>query len=216
MSEDVPVCSITDLGDSLRITIRNRPHWPTIVWAIGCILSGVPLALFICPVLTSGDGLAMLAILGMIGMVLGIVTIVALPVLVWQYSGQEEVILDSQELRLVRSTPPATRERTLTLAEIGSVRVMPAEHELGYKGRWLKPATLETFHIGRIGLEYQGSVVRFGSGLTTDEASEIVEAIVRFREGPESAGGPPDGPPGDPPNGQPGDPPNGPPDESGV
>ena len=107
---------------------------------------------------------------------------ICVSILVWQHGGQETIILASQELRVVRSTPRATREKAFGLASIGAVRVMPSEHELGRRWKYLRPATVSTFHIGRIGIEHEESMYRFGGGLATDEANDIVAAIVRFRK----------------------------------
>lgn len=181
-SEHISACSIQDLGDSLQISIRKGPHRPTTLWAVACIAVTLPWLLLIPPILSSEGGPGVIVVLVGLGLVLPVVAFICVPVLVWQLGGQETVILASSQLRAIRSTPRTTREWAFDLSAISAVRVMPTEHDLGRRWKYLRPATASTLHVGRIGVEYLGSVYRFGSGLTTDEASDIVAAIVRFRE----------------------------------
>ena len=106
---------------------------------------------------------------------------ICVPVLSWQLGGVETVTLDSNHLKITRSLFGATREETLEARAIRELRVMPTEHNVGWRWRHLKPTTISTFHIGRIKVECERVACRFGSGLSSAEASDVVNTIEVFQ-----------------------------------
>ena len=67
------------------------------------------------------------------------------------------------------------------MESIESLNPMPTEHDLGFRWQYLRPASVFTYHIGKIAIDYQGGVHRIGSGLKTAEAIDIVNQIIRFK-----------------------------------
>ena len=182
MSETKNTYSIREHADSLRIIIHNRQHWPTILWAIGCIAVMILLTLVILIALSGDAGVAAIALVAILLLVGGVMAFICVPVLNWQFGGVETITVGSDHLRITRSLSSASREKVLEASAITELGVMPTEHNIGWRWRYLRPTTISTFHIGRIAVECGGVVYRFGSGLDSTEAGDVVNAIKAFQQ----------------------------------
>ena len=180
MSAIKSVYSIKRHDKSLKIVIHNRRHWPTIVWAIVCIATAIPLALIVLLALSANPG-GVAILLVVILLLVGGILIVCIPVLRWQFGGIETITVTPKHMKITRSLSTTTREEKLERSTITALSVMPTEHDIGWRWRYLRPTTVSTFHIGRIAAECEEAIYRFGSGLTSTEATEIVEAIKKLR-----------------------------------
>lgn len=175
--------SVEDAGSALKITIRNRPHWITVIWAIACLAVAAPIVPLGWLVGSGGSNFGATIAVAIVAAVLGVaIFFVCAPILIWQFKGQEIITLDDEQLRIVRSVRDSTCEKVLPLPASADVRVMPTEHEIGGKWRHYRPATVSSFHIGRVGIESNKSVCRIGSGLTLTEAQELALLIGGFRD----------------------------------
>ena len=180
MSAIKNVYSIRGNGNSLKIVIHNRRHWPTILWAIVCIATAIPLALIVILALSADPG-GVAIVLVVILLLVGGMLVVCIPILRWQFGGIETITVTPKYLKLTRLVSTTTREERLERSTITALSVMSTEHDIGWRWRYLRPTTISTFHIGRIAVECGEAVYRFGSGLTSTEATEIVEAIKKSR-----------------------------------
>lgn len=175
MTTGEQIYNIKRAHDSLSVVIHNRRHLPTVIWAIGCIVVALPL---ICMVF-AGDFL-----LFMIGLfMLAVVVFLCIPILNWQFTGYETVSVNNQGIRIVRMASTNEKDKFVKQSAIEEIMIMPTEHEIGYKWSWLRPATLSSFHIGKISIKQKDEITRFGSGLTDEEANDILEIIRTYQEG---------------------------------
>jgi hypothetical protein len=173
MSE--PVYSIEDYGNTIRITIRCRKHWPTIIWSVACIAVTLPFA-WLLPTIRTSSSLELLLIfvttvLMLAGFILGCL------VLAWQLDGKEVLTIDPKMLEIRRTSFGFKNERVIHLESVKSLKAMPKEHDLGFRWSYLRPCSVFVYNSGKIAIEQEKRIYRVGSGLRFDEAEEIVRRI---------------------------------------
>jgi len=172
-----PRYTVEDTFAALRITIPARRNWPVVLflgfwlggWAIGEVIVGALLLRDVLALLNgqtpdTGQGAGML----FMALWLTLWTLgggFALVTWLWNLAGKEVVVIDGESLTLWKAVFGVGPSRRYEAAYVDRLRASGGSD--GSQGPW----------SGGLAFDYAGSTVRFGAGLTPDEARDLVALI---------------------------------------